>query len=115
MKLAEQVDVTQSNLPAPFTIEFGPDDSVTVEPLESSKPVIIEVQNDIDELRRNPDMSPCMMQDHYNHYKAYRWFYRLAPEAARQDIEHHYIPCKKGSFGPPKCPMRVLFIKKDGH
>jgi len=115
VRLAEQVDVTYSQLNQPFVIELRPDgsDSITLEPEDPNQPVTVEIQNDIDALRKNPNISACVMQKHYDHYNAYRWFYLLAPEAVRNDVEHHYRPCKKGHFGPPKCPMRLLFIKKD--
>jgi len=103
VKLAEEVVVTQENVLGQTVIAIG-SDSITIEPDDPQKPVVIEIVNQIDEALDDPDKSFCEM-DHL-HLTAFRWFYRLLmPSAQRASAANHFFPCvQRGVAGGAKCP-----------
>jgi hypothetical protein len=93
-KLAEEVVITQQRKGA-VTLDLGPNDSITIEPIDATKDVEITILN-----------QPL---GHPGHPHAHRWYYRLLDRAGQELMEEHFFACRRGNFGPPDCPQKRLF------
>ncbi|HVR08172.1 MAG TPA: hypothetical protein VMW75_08995 [Thermoanaerobaculia bacterium] len=106
VELATEVDVEHTGLSGDFQIDIAPGDSILFHPADWTKPAVIEIFNDIREMRDNLKIDPPLR---YVDAQAYRWYYRLVPQPAQNDVPHHYFPCSSDK-GPPKCYMKYFYI-----
>jgi hypothetical protein len=109
VELATQVNVVQSGLTGKVTVYIGPEDSIEIEPQNAAEPVVIEIFNDIAEVRDGETVS----MDDYVAAQGFRWYYRLVPRAAQEKFDHHYYPCYF-TLGPPKCFQKGFVIRPGG-
>jgi hypothetical protein len=110
VNLAEEVRVEQANVTVPTVIDFGPSkkQSITIKPRDASSAVVIEVLNQTQEALEGDQ---CKEE---RHPPVFRWFYRLLSADSQGDIGNHLFPCvKRDDKGDPKCPQKLMFIKKD--
>ena len=98
-QLAEEVVVTQQRTTGPVTLNFGPNDAITIEPIDAAQDVVINVTNQT----RMVDMP---------HPQAHRWYYRLLDRAGQERIENHFFACRRGNEGPPDCPQYQFFLAR---
>ncbi len=75
VELATEVDVEQTGLNGKVTVDVSPGDSIEIEPRDAAEPVVIDVFNDIAEVRDNQQVD----MNKYADAQAFRWFYRLVP------------------------------------
>jgi hypothetical protein len=117
--LAEQVAVVQSGLKGSVVIEIGPGDAIEVMPKDpaQTRPVVVQILNDIDEVIDHPEWTPEHFlaqhtQQHTEpHPQAFRWLYLLVPPAAQKDVAYHYFPCM-ATLISPYCGVKRLVITK---
>ncbi|HEV8578821.1 MAG TPA: hypothetical protein VGX68_07015 [Thermoanaerobaculia bacterium] len=96
-RLAEEVVVTQQRTTGPVTLIFGPNDRITVEPIDATRDVVVNITN-----------QPHTMA--MAHPQAHRWYYRLLKSTGQNLVEKHFFACRRGNFGPPDCPQMQFFV-----
>lgn len=102
--LGEEVIWEQKDVTAPVVIYSQQRDPIIVFPEQPGSPVKIEILNAVQDAIDDPKYQGCDME----HYQAFRWYYRLAKNAAA-DCSDHYFPCKvAGDLSGRKCPMKEL-------
>jgi hypothetical protein len=106
-RIAEEVVFTRQQVTSPLTLSFGPQDAITIEALDPTKDVTVNILNQTRELL---DTGGEVMV----HPQAHRWFYRLTNSEGQSMVEKHFFACKRGDFGPPDCPQRQMFVVREG-
>ncbi len=109
VELAEEVIVKQAGLTGQVEVDLGAAAGpLVVGPADSSQPLVIQVLNQTDEALAEP-YQPGGSCGHDTHFETFRWFYSLAPSAARTSNPPYYFPAlRTGEFGGDKCPIKGM-------
>jgi len=96
--LAEEVVVTL-RVTGQTLIKLGALGTITVDPVDPTKTVTIEVANQVNH-------APCAQRFHE---EAFRWYYSLLPALQRRDLSRQYFACQVDhSHGGTKCPEKLF-------